>query len=59
MNKLEILETFFETIEESTEWGFECEDRTYGYYIDGVVSMTNRLLEKVKDNLNLEKFDKY
>ena len=58
MNKLEILETMFEVIKESTEWSFNCSDKNYEYFIDGVVAMMEALmnkLEKVNKN-NTEPF---
>lgn len=47
MNKTMILETAFETINESLEWGFECEKNEYENYINGVVDITNKLLDKI------------
>lgn len=46
MDKDRILEIVFETIKESTEWGIECEDKSYGHYVDGVVTMANNILNE-------------
>lgn len=47
MNKSMILEAMYEVIKDSTEWGVGCEDGSYGEYVDGVVAMTEAMLEKV------------
>lgn len=52
MDKNEIIETAFETIKESTEWGLEDEGKTYGHWIDGVVTVTDKLLEKINEEKN-------
>lgn len=46
MDKNRILEIAFETIKDSTEWGIECEDKSYGHYVDGIVRMTDNLLDE-------------
>lgn len=46
IDKNRILEIAFETIKDSTEWGIESENKLYGYYVDGVVAMTDRLLDE-------------
>ena len=46
INKNRVLEIAFETIKDSTEWGIECEDKTYGHYVDGVIRMTDNLLDE-------------
>lgn len=51
MDKNQIIETAFETIKESTEWGLE-DGKTYGHWIDGVVTMTDNLLDKMKEEKN-------
>ena len=48
MNKLEILETMFEVIKESGEWSFDCDDKNYAYFMDGVVAMTEALMNKLE-----------
>lgn len=52
MDKNEIIETVFETIKESTEWGLEDESKTYGHWIDGVVTMADNLLNKINEEKN-------
>lgn len=49
MNKMEILEAMYETISESLDWAFECRDDDYAYYIDGVVSATEKMIEKSEE----------
>ena len=44
INKNRILEIAFETIKDSTEWGIECEDKSYGHYVDGVIRMIDNLI---------------
>ncbi|MFR3126423.1 MAG: hypothetical protein ACLTN0_13475 [Coprococcus phoceensis] len=46
MGKEDILQLFFETINDSLEWGVSS-DR-YGTYVDGCAAMTEKLLEKVE-----------
>lgn len=46
MGKEDILQLFFETINDSLEWGVSS-DR-YGTYVDGCAVMTEKLLEKVE-----------
>ena len=48
MNKNLILESAYETIKESLEWGLDCEDKTYANYVDGVVNMTETMLKKIE-----------
>lgn len=48
-----IYKTTFETIKESTEWGIEEEDsKTYGHWIDGVVTVVDNLLDKIDEKKN-------
>lgn len=48
MDKNIIYKAAFETIKENSEWGIECEDRTYAYFVDGIVAMTDTLLKEVE-----------
>lgn len=60
MDKNRILEITFETIKESTEWGLDCDNKNYGYWIDGVVAMTESLLDELDKTVsvtNEEKLD--
>lgn len=52
MDKNRILEITFETIKESTEWGLDCDNKNYGYWIDGVVAMTESLLDELDKKRN-------
>lgn len=58
MDKNQIIETAFETIKESTEWGIDEEGKTYGHWVDGVVTMVDNLLDKFKDEENKEFLEK-
>lgn len=49
ISKNQIIVTAFETIKESTEWGIEEEGKTYGHWIDGVVTVVDNLLDKFKE----------
>lgn len=46
MDKNRILEIAFNTIKGSTDWGIECEDKSYGHYVDGIVTMASNLLDE-------------
>lgn len=47
MDRMTVLEAMYETVKESLDWAFECRDDDYSYYMDGVVDVTEKLLEKV------------
>lgn len=49
MNKNQVIEIAFETIKESTEWGIEDKSDRYGHFIDGVVTVVDNLLDKLKE----------
>lgn len=51
MGKEDILQLFFETINDSLEWGVSS-DR-YGTYVDGCAAMTEKLLEKVESKKSI------
>ena len=62
INKNRVLEIAFETIKDSTEWGIECEDKSYGHYVDGIIRMADNLLDEFdkkdyKKNYYEEKVD--
>jgi hypothetical protein len=59
MDKNQIIETAFETIKESTEWGLEDKSDRYGHWVDGVVTMTDNLLDKLKEEKNGRPVEKY
>ena len=52
MDKNQIIETAFEAIRESTEWGIEEEGRVYGHFVDGIVTIVDRLLDKINEEKN-------
>lgn len=52
MNKNQIIETAYKTIKESIDWGIEDKSNTYGYWIDGVVTVVDNLLDKIKEENN-------
>ena len=50
MSRNSIIETAYKTIKNNTEWGVECESKAFGYFIDGVISMTETLLEQFNED---------
>lgn len=53
MDKHQIIETAFEIIKDSTEWGTECKDnKGYGYWIGGVITVVEELLMKIDEKNN-------
>ena len=52
MDKNQIIEAAFETIKESTEWGTVDKSDRYGHFVDGVVTMTDNILNKMKEEKN-------
>ncbi len=66
MNKDQIIEAAFNTIKSSTEWGMEEDGKIYGYWINGIISVVEDLLEKInkeekeisKPYFNYEKISK-
>lgn len=49
MDREKILETFYEVVNESVDWYAEDKsNNTYTSFINGVLSMTNKLLEHVE-----------
>lgn len=52
MDKNQIIEAAFETIKESTEWEIEDKSDRYGHFVDGVVTMTDNILNKMKEEKN-------
>ena len=49
IDKNQIMEATFETIKESTEWGIDEESKIYGHWVDGVVTVVDNLLGKIKE----------
>lgn len=54
MNRMDILEAMYEVIKNSTECGIDCKDGCYGQYVDGVIAMTDAMLEKDESLLNCD-----
>lgn len=52
MDKNQIYKTAFETIKESTEWGIDKKGKTYGHWVDGVITMADALLNKINEEKN-------
>lgn len=46
-DRLSVLEAMFDVVNESTEWAYNTTENRYGYYIEGVVAMTERLLREI------------
>lgn len=49
INKNEIIKTVFNVIKSSLEWGYDCADGAYAYYIEGVVAMAEEMICKFDD----------
>lgn len=49
ITKNQVIETAFEIIKESIEWGIEEDGKTYGNFIDGVVTMADNLFNKINE----------
>ena len=54
MDRNLVLEAAYETIKNSLDWGIDCEDKTFGNFIDGVISMSDVMFEKL-DKINCDK----
>lgn len=52
MDKNQIIETAFEAIKESTEWGIGEEGRVYGHFVGGIVAVVDCLLDKINEEKN-------
>ena len=52
MIKTLVLEAMYEAVSESLEWGIDCKDGSHSYFIDGIVAVTERMLEKLEDEGN-------
>lgn len=53
MNKDTILECMYKVIKDSLEWGVDGRNNSYGYFVDGVVAITEEMLEKEKERTYL------
>lgn len=52
MDRNQIIDTTFEVIGESTEWGKGEEGKVYGHFVDGIVTVVERLLDKIDEEKN-------
>lgn len=52
MTKEQIYKCTYDTLMESLEWGFDMKDNGYFNFVDGVLSMTSQILERVNDDNN-------
>ena len=52
MSRGMILEAMYEVIKDSTEWGVG--EKDYGMFVDGIVAMTEAMLEKNELVLNCD-----
>lgn len=48
MNKTTILETLFETIEESLDWGLGSKDDKYSSFVNGAMNIASRLMDRIE-----------
>ncbi len=47
MTRCAILECMYNVIKDSLEWGIESRNNSYGYFVDGVIAVTEELLKEV------------
>ena len=47
MSRENIYEVMYDIIDDSMEWGFECDGNEYIHFIEGVKSMTKKLIDKM------------
>lgn len=47
MTKEDIYSAMYEVIDDSMEWGFECDKNEYIHFVDGIRSMTEKLISKM------------
>lgn len=48
MDKTTILETLFETIEESLDWGLGSKDDKYSSFVNGAMNIASRLMDRIE-----------
>lgn len=54
MCKTLVLEAMYEVISDSLEWGLDCKDGSFNYHIDGIVALTDKILDKIKIEENIK-----
>ena len=47
INKCFVLEVMYRAIKDSMEWGSGCEDNSHTMFIDGIIAMTEILLDEI------------
>ena len=57
MNRGMILEAMYEVISESLEWGIT--EKEYGMFVDGVVAMTEKLIEDTRLEGRVKEVEEY
>lgn len=58
MNRNTVLEAMYKVIKDSTEWGINCEDASYGQFVDGVMAMTEAMLTEAEIEERCAKLEK-
>ena len=51
MSRDMIYRMIFEEINESREWSCDCKDTSYSWYVDGVISLGQRMLEELDNTV--------
>ena len=54
MSRNMIYKMVFEEIKESCEWGIDCKDGSYAYYIDGVIALGQRMLKELYNTVECD-----
>ena len=54
MSRDMIYRMVFEEINESREWSCDCKDTSYSWYIDGVISLGNRMLKELDNTVECD-----
>ena len=49
MVKTLVLESMYEAVKESLEWGIDCKDCSHSFHIDGIVAVTEMILNKLEE----------
>ena len=49
MDKTLVLEAMYKAVKESLEWGIDCKDCSHSFHIDGIVAVTEMILNKLED----------
>ena len=47
MKQSKVIEVAYQTIKDALEWGVDSESSTFSNYVDGVIGMTDALLEEI------------